>query len=74
MRTFHHIGIPTDQPHENETHLSEAGVFITDAQVSPDQLENHHSIILTNSLSSSIGIFSFCALSNLEPGSAPATT
>ncbi|MDY7107439.1 MAG: hypothetical protein SYC29_02265 [Planctomycetota bacterium] len=39
MRTFHHIGIPTDQPRENETHLAEAGLFITDAQASPNRIE-----------------------------------
>jgi hypothetical protein len=39
MRTFHHIGIPTDRPQQNETHLGEAGLFITDAQASPNRIE-----------------------------------
>ncbi|MHC4991549.1 MAG: hypothetical protein ACYTGC_11270 [Planctomycetota bacterium] len=39
MRTFHHIGIPTDRPQVDETHLGEAGVFITDAQSSPNRIE-----------------------------------
>ena len=39
MRTFHHIGIPTDRPQANETHLGEAGLFITDAQASPNRIE-----------------------------------
>jgi len=39
MRTFHHIGIPTDQPHENETHLEDGGLYITDALASPNRIE-----------------------------------
>ena len=39
MRTFHHIGIPTDKPHENETHLEEAHLYITDAEASPNRIE-----------------------------------
>jgi hypothetical protein len=39
MRTLHHIGIPTEKPQENETHLAEAGLFITDAAASPNRIE-----------------------------------
>ena len=39
MRTIRHFGIPTDRPQADETHLVEAGVFITDAQASPNHIE-----------------------------------
>lgn len=39
MRTFHHFGIPTDQPHDHETHLADACLFITDCQASPNKIE-----------------------------------
>jgi hypothetical protein len=39
MRTLHHIGIPTAQTHQGETHLADAGVFVTDAQASPNRIE-----------------------------------
>ena len=39
MRELHHIGIPTDKKQENETHLADAGVFITDPEKSPNKIE-----------------------------------
>ena len=39
MRTLHHIGIPTEKPQANESHLADAGVFITDAAASPNKIE-----------------------------------
>jgi hypothetical protein len=39
MRTFHHFGIPTDQKHENETYVADAGAYITDFEKSPNRIE-----------------------------------
>ncbi len=39
MRTFHHVGIPTTVKHDDEMHLEEAGIFITDATTSPNRIE-----------------------------------
>ncbi len=39
MRTFHHIGIPTAEKHDNETHLEDAKLYITDAAKSPNKIE-----------------------------------
>ncbi len=39
MRTFHHFGIPTDQPREGETYLEDAKLFITDVEASANKIE-----------------------------------
>ena len=39
MRTLHHIGIPTEWQHENETYLADAKLYITDATTSPNKIE-----------------------------------
>ncbi len=39
MRTFHHIGIPSSETHENETYLEEAKLYITDVAASPNKIE-----------------------------------
>ena len=39
MRTFSHIGIPTDKIHGEETHNLEAGFYITDFAKSPSRVE-----------------------------------
>ena len=39
MRTLHHIGIPTAEPHESENYLAEAKLYVTDAELSPNKIE-----------------------------------
>ncbi|MCL6269262.1 hypothetical protein M3P05_04790 [Sansalvadorimonas sp. 2012CJ34-2] len=39
MRTFSHIGIPTDKIHGEETHNVEGGFHITDFEQSPSRVE-----------------------------------
>lgn len=39
MRTFHHVGIPTDTTHDGETYLQDADLHITDATASPNRIE-----------------------------------
>lgn len=39
MRTFHHVGIPTNEVHADETYLDEARLYITDASASPNHIE-----------------------------------
>ena len=39
MRALHHIGIPTDKEQADETHLADAGVYITDPEKSPNKIE-----------------------------------
>ena len=39
MKTFHHIGIPTTEIQPEETHLLEAGLFITDCSASEHRIE-----------------------------------
>lgn len=39
MRELHHIGIPTDQPQENEIYMEEAKLHVTDAGESPNKIE-----------------------------------
>ena len=37
--TFHHFGVPTDQPQAGEMFLEGAGVHITDAEAHPFRIE-----------------------------------
>ena len=39
MRTIHHFGIPTNVVQEDEIHLEEAGVYITDPEQSANSIE-----------------------------------
>jgi len=39
VATFHHVGVPTDQPHDNEVYLDGAKVYITDADAHPYRFE-----------------------------------
>ena len=39
MRTFHHFGIPTDEPREGETYLEDAKLYITDVEASGNKIE-----------------------------------
>ena len=39
MRNLHHVGIPTDQRHDNETYLVDAKLYVTDATASPNRIE-----------------------------------
>ena len=39
MKEFSHIGIPTIVKQDNETHLEDAGVFVTDFAESPNKIE-----------------------------------
>ena len=39
MRKLHHIGIPTQEAHENETYLEDAKLYVTDAATSPNKIE-----------------------------------
>ncbi|WP_239502686.1 hypothetical protein [Vibrio astriarenae] len=39
MKKFNHVGIPTQQTHENETLNAEIGVFTTDFEQSENKIE-----------------------------------
>ena len=39
MRKLHHVGIPTQEKHENETYLQDGKLYITDAAASPNKIE-----------------------------------
>lgn len=39
MQEFHHVGIPTQTPKENETYLAEAKLHVTDAGADPYKIE-----------------------------------
>ncbi len=39
MATFHHFGVPTQTPHEGETHLEGAKVYVTDPDQHPYRIE-----------------------------------
>lgn len=39
MRKYHHIGIPTDTPRDNETYLKEYKVFVSGYETSPYGIE-----------------------------------
>jgi hypothetical protein len=39
MRKLHHIGIPTQDKHENETYLADAKLYITDVAASSNKIE-----------------------------------
>ena len=36
---YHHLGMPTDQPHEGETYLPELGLYVTSFENSPFGVE-----------------------------------
>ena len=39
MRKYHHLGIPTDTPRDNETYLKEYKVFVSGYETSPYGIE-----------------------------------
>jgi len=39
VRQFHHIGIPTQTPRDNETYLAPAKLYVTDAAACPYGIE-----------------------------------
>ena len=39
MRELHHIGIPTHKQQDNETHIENAKVFVTNCEASPNKIE-----------------------------------
>jgi len=36
---FHHLGVPVTEPKDNETHLEDVGVYITDSDSNPYKIE-----------------------------------
>ena len=40
MATFHHVGVPTTEPHDGETYIEGGKVHITDPEIHPYRFEH----------------------------------